>query len=202
MDSISSIVACTVTTLRELGHPEVEVDNIRGAIGLGLRETVELFSPGCDDAMFHRIVQVYRRHWFGKYSKEPNLFPGVPSLLERLTGAGHLLAVATAKGRVGLTKDLERAKLLNTFHTTRTIDESPSKPSPQMLLDIMDELGVAPHESLMIGDTTHDLQMAGNAGVDAVAVCSGSQPRQRLLGEDPIACLQGVADLGPWIASQ
>ena len=175
-DSISSIVNCTVTTLRELGHPEVEVEDIRGAIGLGLRETVNLFSPGCDDELFRRIVEVYRKHWFGTYSKQPNLFPGVPSLLERLAEAGHLLAVATAKGRAGLTQDLARADLLNRFHATRTVDESPSKPSPQMLLDIMDELGVVPHESLMIGDTTHDLQMAGNAGVEAIAVCSGSQP--------------------------
>ncbi|MEE8367044.1 MAG: HAD-IA family hydrolase [Thermoanaerobaculia bacterium] len=201
-DSIGSIVECTLVTLREIGHPEVEIDDIRGAIGLGLRETVNLFSPGCDDSMFDRIVQVYRRHWFAKYSHEPFLFPGVEEMLAGLAEKDYLLAIATAKGRTGLLKDLDRAQLQQRFHTTRTVDESPSKPSPQMLLDIMDELGVAPRQSLMIGDTTHDLQMAGNAGVEAVAVCSGSQSRERLLGEGPIVCLKGVADLGPWLLSQ
>jgi phosphoglycolate phosphatase len=201
-DSISSIVACTVTTLRELGHPEVEVDSICGAIGLGLRETVELFSPGCDDELFHQIVEVYRKHWFATYSKQPNLFPGARALLTELAEEGFLLAVATAKGRVGLAQDLERAQLQDIFHTTRTVDESPSKPSPQMLLDIMDDLGVAARESLMIGDTSHDLRRANNAGVESVAVCSGAQPRERLLAEDPIACLEGVAVFGSWLADQ
>ena len=202
IDSIGSIVECTLVTLRELGHPEVETENIRGAIGLGLRETVNLFSPGCDDSMFNQIVQVYRRHWFAKYSNEPSLFSGVEELLAGFAEKDYLLAIATAKGRTGLLKDLERAQLQHHFHTTRTVDESPSKPSPQMLFDIMDELGMAPDESLMIGDTVHDLQMANNAGVDAVAVCSGAQRREQLLTEAPIACLDGVAELGSWLAGQ
>ena len=201
LDSVASIVDCTQRALKELDQPPVEAQRIRSAIGLGLREIVERFAPGCDDALFHQIVEVYGKHWFATYGNQSVLFPGVPELLDRLGQKGVLLAVATAKGRRGLEMDLERTGLTGFFHASRTVDEARSKPHPQMLLDILKELGMRAGESLMVGDTVHDLQMAGNAGISCVAVASGTESRLLLAEQAPLACLENVGELEAWLSA-
>ncbi len=200
LDSIATIVGCTQATLDELGLPPADEANIRSAIGLGIRETVDSFCPGCSEETFGRIVEVYRRLWFGRYVDEPVLFEGVEGLLEGLAEEGRLLAVATAKSRRGLATDLERTGLGRFFQASRTVDEASSKPSPDMLLGILNELGVRPKEALMVGDAVHDLQMANNAGVASVGVASGTTARDVLLGSGPLECLDTVAALPEWLA--
>jgi len=202
LDSISSIVACTQEALRDLDQPPVPDEQIRGAIGLGLRETVERFAPGCDEAMFHAIVETYGRHWLETYSHQPRLFPGVPALLEDLREEGYLLGLATAKGRKGLSRDLEATGMGELFLATRTVDEARSKPDPQMILDISDELGVKTDRTLMIGDTIHDLQMAHNASMGVVAVCSGSESRSVLEQAQPLICLERATQLPAWLSPE
>ncbi len=130
------------------------------------------------------------------------LFDGVEELLTGLARDGHVMAVATAKGRQGLDRDLERTGLAALFETSRTVNESPSKPAPGMILDILEETGFDPSECLMIGDTRHDLEMAANAGVASVAVESGSGERQALLATPALACLSSVVELADWLASR
>jgi len=202
LDSIASIVACTRATLAEIGLPRVDDAHIRAAIGTGLRETVEGLAPGCDDRLFERICDVYRRLWFDGYSAEPLLFAGAEPALAELRGRGHRMAIATAKSRRGLATDLEKTGLGGYFEAIRTLDDAPGKPHPGMLLEILDETGVRDAEALMIGDSLHDLGMAANAGVDAVAVASGSQPREILLGAEPLACLESVRDLPAWLRAE
>jgi phosphoglycolate phosphatase len=201
LDSVASIVGCTEATLRELGQPPVEEGKIRAAIGLGLRETVEAFCPGCDDQLFDLVLATYRDLWLKRYAQEPVLFEGVESLLGTLRREGYLLAVATAKTRGGLHHDLVRTGLAEAFQSTRTLDEAPGKPHPKMLLDIVEELGVSTGEGLMIGDTTHDLAMAADAGMKAVAVCSGCESRETLLSHEPLACLESVRELPAWLGA-
>ncbi len=200
LDSVGSIVACTQETLAELELAPVSERIIRSALGLGLRETVETFCPECDDELFGRILATYRRHWLGHYRLRPRLFDGVAAALEELARAGYLLAVATAKGRPGLDLDLETTGLVGRFAATRTADEAPAKPHPGMVLELLAELDVHPREALVVGDTTHDLRMAANAGVAGVAVCSGSHPRAELLALEPLACLESAAELPAWLA--
>ncbi|MDH3743898.1 MAG: HAD-IA family hydrolase [Acidobacteriota bacterium] len=200
LDSIGAIVGCTRAVLDELGLPQVEESKIRGVIGLGLRETVEALNPGCDEDTFWQVVSSYRRLWLGHFCSTPVLFDGVEELLETLRERGLLLAVATAKGRGGLDHDLERTGLGSFFGTSRTVDEAPSKPDPQMLLDILEELSIAREAAVMVGDTVHDLTMAANAGVDAVGVVSGTQPRALLEKAKPVACLESVRELSDWLA--
>jgi phosphoglycolate phosphatase len=201
MDSIGSIVACTRATMQELGlGEEIPEKTIRGTIGLGLRETMEILCPGGDDAVFARILSGYRRHWVETWRDRPLLFEGVTTLLAALAEEGYLLAVATGKSRRGLQHALEQTGLTGLFHATRTVDEAFSKPHPQMLLDILDELGVQAAEAVMIGDTTYDLQMAHSAGTAAVAVCSGSHGRDELQQLAPVACLDQVCELREWLA--
>ena len=200
LDSIATIVACTQATLEELGQPKADADVIRGAIGLGLRETVNRFAPGCDDELYGRIVKVYRRLWFEEFAYHPRLFPGSREVLEELQRRSYLLAVATAKSRRGLERDLEGTGLGHLFDATRTVDEAHSKPHPQMILDILDELGVGATRALMIGDTTHDVLMAHNAGAAVAAVLTGSHSRAELSEASPQVYFDNLTELPPWLA--
>jgi phosphoglycolate phosphatase len=200
LDSVGSIVACTQVTLAELGVAPVPESTIRSVLGLGLRETVESFCPGCDEELFQRVLATYRKNWLAGFSAQPVLFEGVEETLGEMRRKGHLLAVATAKGRLGLDLELAATGLADQFTATRTISESPSKPHPGMVLEILDELGMTADEALMVGDTTHDLRMAANAGVAGVAVSSGSHPRSELLALEPEACLDSVVELPGWLA--
>ena len=202
MDSIGTIVACTQSAIRELELGALPEATIRGTIGLGLRETIEILSPGCDEALFGRILECYRKHWVSTYRDAPLLFAGVREMLRELAEAGYLLAVATGKSRRGLDYALEQTGLGELFHATRTADESFSKPHPQMLLDILDELGVHPGDAVMIGDTTYDLEMARSARTHAVGVCTGGHGREELMRFEPIACLEQVVELVPWLAER
>ncbi len=202
IDSIGAIVACTQATLARLGLPPAADGSIQAAIGLGIRETVESFCPGCDEERFASIVEVYRDLWFGHFSATSVLFEGVTRLLEELKEEGRLLAVATAKSRRGLAADFERTGLGGFFYASRTVDEAPSKPNPEMLLGILDELGVGRDRALMIGDSVHDLQMARNACVDGLGVTSGTTAREVLMANGPLECLERVTALPAWLESQ
>jgi phosphoglycolate phosphatase len=200
MDSVATIVACTRAVIRELDLPEPAEEIIRGTIGLGLQETVDRLSPGGGEDLFLRVLDCYRRHWVSTYRHQPLLFPGVEAMLADLAGRGYLLGIATGKSRRGLDDSLEICGLRGVFHATRTADEARSKPHPQMLLDVMDELGVAPRDALMIGDTTYDLEMARSARAAGLAVLSGSHTEEELLKLGPLACLGNVVELLGWLS--
>ena len=202
MDSIGTIVACTQATVRELGLGELPERTIRGTIGLGLRETIDILSPGCDEGLYGQILDCYRKHWGSTFRDMPLLFDGVGEMLRDLAAEGYLLAVATGKSRRGLDYALEQTGLREVFHATRTADEAYSKPHPQMLLDILDELGVPAGAAVMIGDTTYDLEMARSARMHAVGVCSGGHCREELERFGPLACLDQVVDLASWLAQR
>jgi phosphoglycolate phosphatase len=199
MDSIASIVACTRATLDDLDLPSLPDQRIRDTIGLGLRETMEILCPGGGEEMFGRVLECYRKHWLATWRDLPVLFEGVREMLEALAEDGYLLAVATGKSRRGLDHVLAETGLDQVFHATRTVDEAFSKPHPKMLLDILDELGVAPRSAVMIGDTTYDLEMARSAGTASIGVCTGSHGREELQRFGPLACLEGVVELREWL---
>jgi phosphoglycolate phosphatase len=199
MDSVATIVACTQAVIADLGLSELPAATIRGTVGLGLRETMEVLAPGCDDALFGKVLECYRKHWFASYRDRPVLFEGVHEMLGHLAESGYLLAVATGKSRRGLDYALAQTGLAGLFHATRTADEAFSKPHPQMLLDLLDELGVAPRQAVMIGDSTYDLEMARSARTGAVGVCSGSHRREELERCEPLTCLDGVVEVPGWL---
>jgi phosphoglycolate phosphatase len=202
MDSIGTIVACTQATIRELGLKAIPDETISGTVGLGLRETVEVLSPGCDEELLERILGEYRKHWSMTFRDAPLLFPGVGEMLRDLADEDYLLAVATGKSRRGLDYSLDQTGLRGIFHATRTADEALSKPHPRMLFDILDDLGMKPEDAVMVGDTTYDLAMARSARMAAVAVCSGGHGREELERFGPLACLDQVIELVPWLAQR
>jgi phosphoglycolate phosphatase len=130
------------------------------------------------------------------------LFDGAEALIDELAAAGYMLAVATGKTRKGLDRAFEVSGLGSRFHASRCADECHSKPHPQMLDELMDEFGVGPEVTLMIGDTTHDLLMAKNAGVAALGVAYGAHPRESLEAQAPLFCAADVAELAGWLRQQ
>ena len=202
VDSIASIVGCTHLALEQVGAEPVADETIRRTIGLGIREMVEELVPGCDDDLFQRICVAYRDHWFAGIGASHQPFAGVAAMLTDLAAANYLLAVATAKSRRGLEMDLERTGLGGHFHGSRTVDEAPGKPHPGMLEDLIDELGVRAERTVMIGDTTHDIEMATNAGTAGLGVLSGAQGRAELERAEPLAVLASVKELPAWLRSR
>jgi phosphoglycolate phosphatase len=200
VDSIGSIVGCTERALADVGAAPAGEAAIRRTIGLGIRDMIEALVPGCDDALFLAICEAYRGHWLADFGSRHQPFAGVDTLLGELAAEGYLLAVATAKSRRGLMRDLERTGLGRHFLASRTVDEAPPKPHPGMLEGLVDELGVRSERTLMIGDTAHDLQMAANAGTEAVAVLGGSQERDELAAAPHLAILAGAFELPGWLA--
>jgi len=199
MDSEARIIACMRGAIEDLRLAGRSDNDIRNIIGLGLRESVATLYPDLSSNDYQALVDRYRYH-FLEGDKTPSLlFEGVIPLLSQLLEKGHLLAVATGKGRAGLDKVLDETGLHAVFNTTRCADETISKPHPKMLLDIMAEIDVGTTDTLMVGDSEYDLQMANNAGTDALAVSYGVHEKQRLLDCNPLNCVDSIAELSDWL---
>lgn len=198
IDSIGAILECTYAMLDELGLRRLEEERVLALIGSGLSDSVSALAPEAGEEIRGQIVETYRRLWFSEYHDRSVLIEGAAALVDELAAQGVLLAVATAKSRRGLAADLERTGLAGRFHASRTADEVAPKPSPLMLLEILDELGVRAAEALMVGDSVHDVQMAHNAGVSVVAVASGAQTAETLQAAEPLDCLPSVVQLVDW----
>ena len=187
LDSAGAIVQAIQAACRDIGHPPPSDDQARHVIGLGLA-----------DAMRQAMVDRYRFHYLGA-DHRLTLFEGIPEMLADMQTAGHILAIATGKSRLGLERALDHSGLRPLFQASRCADECHSKPHPQMLEELMAEFGVVREATLMIGDTSHDLMMAQNAGVAGLAVTYGAHPHDHLLEHQPLACLHTVPELWTWL---
>jgi phosphoglycolate phosphatase len=197
MDSEAQILSCLHGSIAELGVAPMSDETVRNVIGLGLREAIDMLVPGRDDGFRMDFVQAYRRRWYSHAGS--SLFSGAREVLELLKEQKFLLAIATGKARHGLTRVLEQTGLTGYFDATRCADETLSKPHPQMLLELMQETGVQAQQTLMVGDTEYDMEMATRAGAGKVAVRSGVHSAERLQRHDPLACLEQVADMPEWM---
>ncbi len=200
MDSLATIVACAQESLSDVGLEPRAAAEIRRVIGLGLRETFAELYPDVSLAVRQRMVERYRHHWLTTYHAKPVSIVGAAEALATLAERDYLLAIATGKGRRGLERDLEATGLRHFFAASRTVDEAPSKPNPQMLLDVIEELGVPHRDTLMIGDTTYDLLMAREAQSGALGVLTGSHSRETLMDCGALTCLDSVGQLPEWLS--
>ena len=174
-------------------------EDAQHVIGLGLAQAMAWLFPDLPAEKYQALIERYRFHYLQKDS-EMSLFEGVLDVLMVLRERGYLLAVATGKARHALDRALVLTDMGRHFHATRCADETFSKPHPLMLLELIEEFAVEPGRVLMVGDTTHDLQMAANAGTAAIAVTCGAHPREQLLLEPHLAMLQDVRALPEWLA--
>lgn len=198
MDSTATIVKCIQAAAKDLGLPIPGDHSAAYVIGLSLLEAMKAAVPDVDPKYYPRMVERYRYHYLSKDHELP-LFNGVREMLNELSQEGYFLAVATGKSRVGLSRALHTAELTSLFDATRCSDETFSKPHPAMLQELTRELGQDMQRTLMVGDTTHDLQMANNAGAAAVAVEYGAHDAHLLSGFNPLYSAKSVAELHQWL---
>jgi len=202
MDSIHRIVESIQGSAQRCGCDIPSEEACRGIIGLGLDEALEDLFPGSPPGTKTNLVECYREIFQNQKICPGDLFAGVSELLVQLKAEGYLLAIATGKNRSGLQNAMQRTGIATLFDASRCADETASKPNPAMLLEILDECDVSKYRTLMIGDTVHDLRMARNADIKAVAVCCGADQANVLLGWDPLVCLEQTRYLANFLCSQ
>ncbi|MGA8009257.1 MAG: HAD-IA family hydrolase [Thiomonas sp.] len=194
MDSTAAITGAIQRACSDLGLPVPSREAASYVIGLGLEDALRHAAPELPHADYPRLAAAYRKHYFA-LDGQLVLFEGVLDLLHELKSAGYNLAVATGKSRIGLSRATDRPELRGLFDATRTADETFSKPHPAMLHEIMAELASPPRRTVMVGDTTHDLQMARNAECDAVGVSYGAHDVAQLQTLTPVGLVHSVAEL-------
>lgn len=216
MDSIGKIIICIENMARTLALPVPSEGDIRNIIGLSMTQALQVLFPaglsvlrtqlkehsvsrsqinvGTDDC-YIKMRAEFKSQYLHTDSTPTPIFPYVQSLLELLSSEGYLLAVATGKGRAGFSKVWEQSGLSHYFTSSRCADEAPSKPHPEMILSLLQELNIEPRRALMVGDSLLDLTMAANAGIDSVGVTYGAHSAAKLQQANPIALIDSPEQL-------
>ena len=200
MDSAAMIVDSVQAAARDLGLEPPSDERARHIIGLGLGDALRHVAPGLPESRYPELGARYRHHYFSR-QHELSLFAGTLEMLQALKQRHHWLGVATGKGRRGLDDALAHAQLKGVFDATRTADETASKPNPLMLMELMREFGVEPERTLMIGDTTHDLLLARNAGAPGVGVAFGAHQHESFAEYAPLHVAHSTRDLHDWLVA-
>ena len=198
-DSTAIIVRCIQRAVADVGGTVPSDQAAAYVIGMALTEALAHAAPDVPPERYPELGARYRRHYL-QHQDDLSLFAGVLPLLQELKARHHWLAVATGKSRRGLDEVLQTVQLKGVFDGSRTADETAGKPHPLMLQELMREFGTEPERTLMIGDTTHDLQMALNAGCPSVAVSYGAHEPAGFEALGPRFVAHSVADLHRWLA--
>jgi phosphoglycolate phosphatase len=199
IDSAAGIAECIRQSAADMGLKVPEPEQARHVIGLGLHDSLRMAVPDLPAEGYPEFVALYRKHFLA-CEESMQVFEGMHGLLEKLMGK-HTLAIATGKSRRGLDRALAATGLRQYFSASRCADETSPKPAPAMLLELMEEFGFSGDKCLMIGDTSHDLEMARAAGVDAVAVTYGAHNETGLRACRPLGCFPTVLSLEQWLTA-
>ena len=197
-DSTPIIVRCIQEAVVDMGGVRPTAQDAAWVIGLALGEALARAAPDVPREKYPELGARYRHHYM-RHHNDLVLFDGILPMLDALHAKGHKLAVATGKSRAGLDAALTTVALQGRFHSSRTADETAGKPHPRMLRELMEEQGVRPERTLMIGDTTHDLQLAQNAGCASVAVSYGAHEPDAFAALGPLYIAHSVSDLSEWL---
>jgi phosphoglycolate phosphatase len=195
INSIDWIASCLQQAAVQCGRPIPETQAAKDVIGLSINKAMHALFPEADPQTQEQLVASYSQIYFSKPISQEDLFPGVYEMLVKLNEAGYQLAVATGKTRAGLQEALQATGTENLFSVTRCADETASKPDPRMLQEIIQHAQTAKERTLMVGDSIHDLQMALNASISAIAVSCGAHSAKFLLQYQPLLCLQQPTEL-------
>lgn len=201
LDSTHHIVGALIGACRDLGLREPTREQAGWVIGLSLQAALYQLAPELPAEQAGAFAERYRAH-FMHLLTDMRLFDGQAQLLRELHARGVVLAVATGKSRRGLDSSIERLGLQGLFQATRTVDEARGKPDPDMLEQLLAELGLAPEAALMVGDTTHDVLMAKAAGLDSLAVSYGAHRASLLESAQPTALVHTVPHMQDWIRAR
>ena len=202
IDSAARIVKCMQYAAETVGLAQPDAAEVRALIGLSLEVSVQRLYPELEPVRCVQMVDEFRRWSLSDELKISPLFAGVDTVLRGLSAQGYYLAVATGKSRRGLDKDMRVAEVEDLFPITRTADETFSKPHPLMLQEILTDYDLSAKDALMVGDTTYDLQLAANAGMDALAASYGAHDAERLLSHAPCGLIDRFEQLPEWLKTQ
>lgn len=197
-DSTKIIVRCIQRAVTDVGGTVPSDRDAAYVIGMGLMEALAHAAPDVPRERYAELGASYRRHYL-THQEDLSLFDGVLPMLAQLRERHHWLAVATGKSRRGLDEVLRTVELAGVFDGSRTADETAGKPDPRMLHELMREFGTEPERTLMIGDTTHDLQMARNAGCASVGVSYGAHETHGFEALGPRRVVHSVRELHDWL---
>jgi len=195
INSIEWICSCLQYAAAQYNCPIPESQAAKDVIGLSINKAMQTLFPEVDEQTQQQLVACYSQKYFSKQISKDDLFPGVYEMLIELNEAGYQLAVATGKNRAGLQEALRATGTEELFCITRCADETASKPDPRMLNEIMQHTDTAKERALMVGDSIHDLQMALNAHISAIAVSCGAHSEEFLQQYNPLLCLQQPSEL-------
>jgi phosphoglycolate phosphatase len=198
MDSTGTISRCIRKASTEAGLPDPGPSIASYVIGLGLSDALKHAAPGASPEQIQRLVERYR-HYYRIWGDELVLFDDAMSTIHQLAKHPINLAVATGKSRLGLNQAFDQTGLGKIFQSSRCADECNSKPHPQMLFELMEEFSARPEETVMIGDTTHDIKMAHAAGVSAVGLTTGAHPVSTLQAFEPHHIFPSLQAMTPWL---
>jgi phosphoglycolate phosphatase len=197
-DSTALITRCIQEAVRDVGGAVPSDRDASFVIGMGLMQALAHAAPDVPIERYPELGARYRHHYIAR-KHDISLFEGILEMLTELKTRQHWLAVATGKTRQGLDDALHSSALNGMFDSSRTVDETAGKPHPRMLLELMSEFGADPDRTLMIGDTTHDLQMAANAGCPSVAVSYGAHEPEAFHALQPLFIAHSVRQLHDWL---
>ncbi len=197
-DSTAIITRCIQQAVRDVGGTVPGDKEAAYVIGMGLMQALAHAAPDVPADKYPLLGERYRFHYMARQN-DLSLFAGVLELLADLKQRHHWLAVATGKSRRGLDEVLHTVQLKGVFDGSRTADETAGKPHPRMLQELMSEFGVEADRTLMIGDTTHDLQMALNAGCPSVGVSYGAHEPEAFHALRPLHVAHSVRELHDWL---
>lgn len=198
VDSKANIIWAVNEVAKIFSLPTPTAEQVPRVIGLSLMDALDGLFPGLDPATLQNLDREYREA-FVKLRASPGyeepLFAGTLEVLDELDRAGFLLGIATGKAMRGVKHVLNRHGLEGRFVTVQTADNAPGKPHPGMILQAMAETGVEPGNTVMIGDTSFDIQMARAAGVGAVGVSWGNHPVTELEAAGAHRLIDRLGDL-------
>ena len=197
-DSTALIARCIQAAVRDVGGTVPSDQDATYVIGMGLMQALAHAAPDVPKERYPQLGERYQHHYAAS-QHDIALFDGVLPLLADLKSRHHWLTVATGKSRRGLNEVLQTVALQGVFDGSRTADETAGKPSPVMLHQLMAEFGVEPERTLMIGDTTHDLQMAQNAGCASLGVSYGAHEPDAFHALQPRFVAHTVRELHDWL---
>jgi phosphoglycolate phosphatase len=203
VDSIERIVTSLQFASRQTVDIHLSETQARDVIGLGLMEAIAKLHPELDtqqhSAKLNNIADAYRQHYLHDNKVPAPLFSGVNQLLNELREDGYTLAISTGKSRAGLEQSINEHQVADYFSTTRCAGENKSKPHPEMLHEILDELNFPATQTLMIGDSEHDLKMASNANIKSIGVTHGVHDAATLNKHNPLTCLTDITELSAYL---
>jgi len=200
-DTTRPIIRTFQQSFADCGLKAPDADAIRALIGYSLPEIIFRLAPNAGEHLREELAETYAAHYLNPNNHNMKLFDSAVPCLNILKGQGYLLAVATGKGRTGLDHAIGQTGTAHFWAATTCASEQPSKPAPEMVFALCDALGLMPSETLVVGDTTYDLQMAANAKASAVAVATGAHTKAQLAAEPCLAVLDGLAELPALLAA-